>query len=76
MAKADMGAIRNRFSSDIWADPDGIPYAARVSVWGRWLIWLVSVFNLAQRPDAWYPADIEYAYLQIHLVGLYCELSY
>ena len=65
-----MGAITNRFSSAIWADPDVIPYAARVSVWGRWLIWLVSVFNLAHRPDAWYPADIEYAFLHVPLVTL------
>ena len=70
MTKADMGAITNRFSSAIWADPDAIPYAAWVSVWGRWLIWVVSVFNLAHRPDAWYPADIEYAFLHIPLVTL------
>ena len=70
MLKVDIGAITNRFSSAIWADPDAIPYAARVSVWGRWLIWVVSVFNLAHRPDAWYPADIEYAFLHIPLVTL------
>ena len=70
MPNANMGAIMNRFSSAIWADPDVIPYAARVSVWGRWLIWLVSVFNLAHRPDAWYPADIEYAFLHVPLVTL------
>ena len=70
MPKADIGAITNRFSRPTWADPDAIPYAARVSVWGRWLIWVVSVFNLAHRPDAWYPADIEYAFLHIPLVVL------
>ena len=70
MLKADLGAIPNRFSSAIWADPDVIRYAAWVSVWGRWLIWLVSVFNLAHRPDAWYPADIEYAFLHVPLVTL------
>ena len=70
MLKVDIGAITNRFSSAIWADPDAIPNAAWVSVWGRWLIWIVSVFNLAHRPDAWYPADIEYAFLHIPLVTL------
>ena len=70
LLKADIGAITNRFSPAIWADPDVIPYAAWVSVWGRWLIWVVSVFNLAHRPDAWYPADIEYAFLHIPLVTL------
>ena len=68
MLKVDIGAITNRFSPHIWVDPDAIPYAARVSVWGRWLIWVVSLFNLAHRPDAWYPADIEYAFLHIPLV--------
>ena len=68
MLKVDIGAITNRFSPHIWVDPDAIPYAARVSVWGRWLIWVVSLFNLAHRPDAWYPADIEYALLHIPLV--------
>ena len=34
------------------------------------MIWVVSVFNLAHRPDAWYPADIEYAFLHIPLVTL------
>ena len=70
MLNADLGAIANRFSSDIRADPDVIAYAAWVSVWGRWLIWLVSVFNLAHRPDAWYPADVEYAFLHVPLVTL------
>ena len=37
-------------------------------MWGRWLIWVVSLFNLAHRPDAWYPEDIEYAFLHIPLV--------
>ena len=68
MLKVDIGAITNRFSPHIWVDPDAIPYAARVSVWGRWLIWVVSLFNLAHRPDAWYPEDIEYALLHIPLV--------
>ena len=70
MLKADLGAIANRLTSDIRADPDVIAYASWVSVWGRWLIWLVSVFNLAHRPDAWYPADVEYAFLHVPLVTL------
>ena len=47
-----------------------VPYAARVSVWGRWIIWLVSVFNLAYRPADWYPADIEHVFLHVPLVTL------
>ena len=70
MRKADIEAITNRFSSGVWADPDVVPYAAWVSVWGRWLIWVVCLFNLFHRPDAWYPADIEFAFLHIPLVAL------
>ena len=76
MLKVEIGAITNRFSPHIWVDPDAIPYAARVSVWGRWLIWVVSVFNLAHRPDAWYPEDIEYALLHIPLVTFNGLLHY
>ena len=47
MPKADLGAIANWFSPAIWADPDVVPYAARVSVWGRWFIALVSIIEIA-----------------------------
>ena len=33
-----MRAMANRFSPDVWADPEVVPYAARVSVWGRRVI--------------------------------------
>ena len=32
LPKADLGAIASRFSPAVWADPDVVPYAARVSV--------------------------------------------
>ena len=57
MPKADMGAITKRFSPAIWADPDVVPYAARVSVWGRWFVVLVAAFETAYRPGFWYPDD-------------------
>ena len=65
-----MGAITNRFSSPIWADPDIIPYAARVSVWGRWFVCLVNVFELAYRPGFWYPDQMEHLLVQVPLVTL------
>ena len=52
----------------VWADPDVVPFAAKVSVWGRWIIWLVAVFLLAYRPADWYPANIEYVFLHVPLV--------
>ena len=70
LLRADIGAITKRFSPSIWADPDVVPYAARVSVWGRWFLWLVAVFLLAYRPADWYPADIEYVFLHVPLVTL------
>ena len=64
-----MGAIAKRFSPAIWADPDVVPYAARVSVWGRWLIALVSAFEIAYRPDLWYPDGWGYVPLLAPLVA-------
>ena len=65
-----MGAITNRFSSPIWADPDIIPYAARVSVWGRWFVCVVNVFQFGYRPGFWYPHEVEHLFVQVTLVTL------
>ena len=65
-----MGTITSRFSSPIWADPDIIPYAARVSVWGRWFVCLVNVFQFAYRPGLWYPDEVEHLFVLVALNGL------
>ena len=70
MPKADMGAIAKRLSPANCADPDVVPYAARVSVWGRWFIALVSAFEIAYRPDFWYPDDWGYVLLMVPLVAI------
>ena len=70
MPKADLGAIAKRFSPANCADPDVVPYAARVSVWGRWFIALVSAFEIAYRPGFWYPEDVGYVLLLVPLVAL------
>ena len=70
MPKADLGAIANRFSPAICADPDVVPYAARVSVWGRWFVGLVGAFEIAYRPGFWYPDDWGYVFLLVPLVTL------
>ena len=70
MPKIDIGAIANRFSPAVWADPDVVPYAARVSVWGRWFIGLVSAFEIAYRPGFWYPDDWGFVLLLVVLVTL------
>ena len=53
----------------VLSDPDVVRYAAGVSVWGRWFIWLVGVLLLAYRPGFWYPGDIEYLVLPV-LLGM------
>ena len=53
-----MAAMAKRFSTAFRADPELIPYAAGVSVWGRWFIWVAAIFELAYRPGFWYPGYI------------------
>lgn len=47
------------------SEPDVASYATWVSLWGRWLIWLVVVFLAAYRPDFWYPERTEAVALPI-----------
>ena len=62
-----MAAIQKWVVAGALADPDVVRYAAWISVWGRWFIWLVGVFELAYRPDFWYPHDIELLLLNVLL---------
>ena len=55
-----MGALRKRVMPGVQAHPYVVEYAARISVWGRWFIWLVGVFLIVYRPGFWYPEYIEY----------------
>ena len=59
MLKAGIGAVWKWVTPGALGDPDVVLYAARVSVWGRWFLWLVAVFELAYRPGFWYPEDVE-----------------
>ena len=61
--------IAKRFPT-IPSDPDVVEYAARVSVWGRWLVWLVTVFHFAYRPGFWYYGHHEYLFFHVPLVLL------
>ena len=51
------------------ADPDVLRFAARVSVWMRWLVGLVVVVELAYRPGLWFATDREYLVLLVALVA-------
>ena len=76
MLKDDMVTMTKRFSTAFRADPQVIPYAAGVSVWGRWFVSLVTVFELVYRPGFWYRADVELVLPQLLLVTLNGLLHY
>ena len=61
--------LRRRVLRAVRADQDVMLYAARVSVWARWLGWLVGVFGLAYRPELWYATDKEYLFLSVPLLA-------
>ena len=50
------------------ADPETILFAARVSVWLRWFVFLVAVVELAYRPGFWLDTQREFAFLLAPLV--------
>ena len=63
-----MGAIAKRFPTTMVSDPDAVQYAAGVSVWGRWLVWLVIAFQFLYRPGFWYYGHAEYLLLLVPLL--------
>ena len=67
MLRTGLGAMRHWAATGVLSDPDVVLYATWISVWGRWLIWLVGVFMIAYRPGFWCPGDVEYLALPILL---------
>ena len=49
-------------------DPDVVRFATMISIWGRWFMCLVVVFQLSYRPETWYPDDSEYLAFPVALV--------
>ena len=68
--------LRRRVLRAVRADPDVMLYAARVSVWTRWLLMLVAVVELAYRPELWYATDKEYLFLSVPLPAFNGFLHY
>ena len=68
--------LRSRVLRAVRADPDVMLYAARVSVWARWLLMLVAVVELAYRPELWFATDKEYLFLSVPLPALNGFLHY
>ena len=52
------------------ADADVVVYAAKVTVWGRWFVWLFGAVILAYRPGLWFPEDVEYLLLNVILAAV------
>ena len=69
MLKAGIEAVQKWVTLGTLTDPDVVLYAAKISVWGRWFVWLVGVSLLAYRPSFWYPEDIEFLSLPV-LLGM------
>ena len=67
LAEGRHGSIRHWFATGVLSDPDVVLYAATVSVWSSWFIWLVGAFLLAYRPGFWYPQDIEFLAIPVLL---------
>ena len=51
-------------------DPDVVRYAAGVSVWARWFIAAVTLFQFAYRFRFWFPDNFEFPLLLVLLVAL------
>ncbi len=66
----DEHAIGGRLERLFRADPDTVRHAVRVSVWGRWYIWLVGAVMLAHRPGLWFPDDLGFGVLNVLLAAV------
>lgn len=64
-----MRAIPYRFPSTIPLEPDVVRFAARISVWARWFIFLVALFQFVYRPGFWYYGHFEYLLVPVALVA-------
>ena len=52
-----------------FGDPEVMGYAAKVTVWMRWFVWVLGVFQLAHRPEFWIDTHREYLLLHVPLVA-------
>ncbi len=68
-------AIRDWLSTRRWQfagiDPEVLRYAAWVSLWARWLVWLAILAHLAYRPETWFPH--KWYFLLAHVPLVMCN---
>ncbi len=70
MIKTSMGAIQTRLLQMLWLDPGEASYAAKVTVWLRWLFWAGAVIELAYRPTFTHAKYIPFMLMHVPLVAL------
>ena len=68
--KAAVGAMQTRILQMLWLDPGEASYAAKVTVWLRWLFWVGAVIELAYRPTFTYAKYIPFMLMHVPLVAL------
>ena len=54
-----VAAFRRWVIDGVPTDPDVVRFATKISIWGRWAMCCVVVFQLSYRPETWYPDDTE-----------------
>ena len=68
-------ASRNWFATRCWQfagiDPEVLRYAAWVSLWARWFVWLAILVELAYRPETWWPH--QWFFLLAHVPLVLCN---
>ena len=68
--RAAAGVLRTDGPTLKGLDPDTVRYAAGVSVWGRWFVSVVTLFQFAYRFRFWFPDNFEFPLLLVLLVAL------
>ena len=53
----------------VFGDPEVMGYAAKVTVWLRWVVWVLALVQLAYRPEFWIDTHREYLLLHVPLVA-------
>ena len=68
--KAASGAIQTRCLQMLWLDPGEASYAAKVTVWLRWLFWVGAVIELAYRPAFTQAKYVPFMLMHVPLIAL------
>ena len=76
LLKADFKVLHDWIRPGIGTDPDGVRYAATISVWVRWLIAIASAIVMWYRPSFTYSTYVPYLLLLVLLVLLNGSVHY